>query len=451
MAGNTYLAGQLSAPRNTAGRRVAVIGAGYAGLAAAVELSATGHAVDVFEASQTLGGRARAVDLDGLTVDNGQHILAGAYRESLRLMGLVGVDVQQAMLHLPLCLELPGAMRIRAPRWPAPLHLAAALLGAQGLSWAEKWAAARFMAVLGLRRYRLARDITVTELLSAQRQPQRLRQALWEPLCIATLNTAPNEASAQVFVNVLRDTLGAPRRADSDLLLPRTDLSALFPDAAARYVEAHGGTVRRGHRVISLTRGVDGWQIDASATDSHSYGHLILATAPQHLKPLLVPLLTSCPELAASVATLEALQFEPIVTAYLQYPDSVRLAAPMLGRDSGLMQWVFDRGQLGGPAGLLAVVISARGRHQTLDAEALAAALHAELCQMVPGLPTPRWHRVISEKRATFRCTPGLLRLPTLSPLPGLLFAGDHLASDYPATLESAVRSGIAAARAIVP
>lgn len=436
----------MNANKNAPERRVAVVGAGYAGLAAAVELSAFGLAVDVFEASQTLGGRARAVDLDGLTVDNGQHILAGAYRESLRLMHLVGVNVHQAMLHLPLCLELPGAMRIRAPRWPAPLHLAAALLGAQGLSWAEKWAAARFMATLDLRRYRLAQDITVTELLSAQRQPQRLCQALWEPLCIATLNTAPGEASAQVFANVLRDTLGAPRRADSDLLLPRTDLSALFPDAAARYVEAHGGTVQRGHRITSITHRGDGWRVDASLPDSPPYSHLILATAPQHLKPLL----TSFPELAASIAALDALQFEPIVTAYLQYPASVRLAAPMLGRDSGLMQWVFDRGQLGGPAGLLAVVISARGRHQALDAEALAAALHGELCQLLPDLPASLWHRVISEKRATFRCTPGLQRLHTRSPLPGLLFAGDHLASDYPATLESAVRSGIAAARAVV-
>ncbi len=423
--------------------RTAIVGAGYAGLAAAVELAANGVGVDVFEASQTLGGRARRVELEGVIVDNGQHILVGAYRESLRLMQQVGVVTDTALLHLPLSLELPGAMRIRAPRWPAPLHLAAALLTATGLNWREKWAATRFMAALGLRRYRLDRDSTVSELLAAHRQPPRLCLAMWEPLCVATLNTGAHEASAQLFANVLRDTLASPRSTDSDLLLPRVDLSALFPDAAARYVEAHGGTLHRGQRVACITPTPAGWQVD----EAGPYSQLILATAPQHLTPLLAPHLPNYPALDETLAALDALQFEPIVTAYLQYPAEVRLPQPMLGRDRGLTQWVFDRGQLGGPAGLLAVVISARGKHQALAADALATALHAELKEVKADLPAPLWHRIITEKRATFRCTPGLPRLGTDTPLPALYLAGDHIASDYPATLESAVQSGVAAAR----
>jgi predicted NAD/FAD-binding protein len=350
------------------------------------------------------------VELEGVVMDNGQHILVGAYRESLRLMQQVGVVTDTALLHLPLSLELPGAMRIRAPRWPAPLHLAAALLTATGLSWREKWAATRFMAALGLRRYCLDRDSTVSDLLAAHRQPPRLCQALWEPLCVATLNTGAHEASAQLFANVLRDTLGSPRRTDSDLLLPRVDLSALFPDAAARYVEAHGGTLHRGQRVACITPTPAGWQVD----EAGPYSQLILATAPQHLTPLLAPHLPNYPALGDTLSALHALQFEPIVTAYLQYP---------------------------------AEVSSARGKHQALTADALAAALHAELKEVKTDLPAPLWHRVITEKRATFRCTPGLPRLGTDTPLPALYLAGDHIASDYPATLESAVQSGVAAAR----
>ena len=118
----------------------------------------------------------------------------------------------------------------------------------------------------------------------------------------------------------------------------------------------------------------------------------------------------------------------------------------MLGQAHGIMQWLFDRGQLGGPEGLLAAVISARGRHLELGHEELAARIHAEIARLVPDLPPPRWTQVITEKRATWSCTPGLYRPPSATRLPGLLLAGDYVAGDYPGTIEGAVRSGVAAA-----
>jgi uncharacterized protein with NAD-binding domain and iron-sulfur cluster len=122
----------------------------------------------------------------------------------------------------------------------------------------------------------------------------------------------------------------------------------------------------------------------------------------------------------------------------------------MLGFDSALLQWAFDRGELCGQTGVIGAVISAEGRHQDHPHEQLAQLVHQELQQQLGLLPQPRWFRVIAEKRATFACTPGLKRPENDTPLKHLLLAGDYTASDYPATLESAVRSGVGAARIIL-
>ena len=418
--------------------RVAIIGAGYAGLAAAVELAAAGIGVDVFEASRTLGGRARAIEIDGMTLDNGAHILAGAYTETLRLMDVVGAPAT-GLLRLPLHLEFPGAFRLHAPRLPAPLHLAWALLRAHGLAWRDKLAAFAFMRRQQRAAFRLPADTTVGALLAAE--PEATRRFLWEPLCLAALNTAPARASAQIFLNVLRDSL-AGTRAASDLLLPTVDFSSLFPEPAARFVEARGGRVLRGTRIDRVRRAASAYVLDGLA----EYSKVIVAVAPYHLPALLSEL----PELATTIAQVEQLGWEPIVTCYLAYPEFVRLPQPMIGVLGGTAQWLFDRGQTHGQPGVIAAVISASRRHREIEAGALADEIHAEIGRIVPAPPLPLWTRVVTEKRATFACTPGVPRPLTLTPLPGLLLAGDFVASDYPATIEGAVRSGGAAAGSLL-
>ncbi len=402
--------------------RVAVIGAGYAGLACAVELAAAGIAVDVFEASRTLGGRARAIELDDLTVDNGAHILVGAYRETLRLMKKVGAGGTALKRH-PLHLEYPGHVMISAPQLPAPLHLAGALLTARGLSLRDKLAAIRFMRAQQARSFRLDKDMTAAALLAEQ--PERLRRFLWEPLCLAALNTPVAIASAQVFLNVLRDSLAADSAA-SDLLLPATDFSSLFPEPAARFIAAHGGQVHRSTRIHALEELKD-------------YAHRVIAVAPYHLAAL-------APDLAAGIK----FDWQPILTVYLRYPENVRLPFAMVGMDGGHAQWLFDRGALCSQHGLLAAVISGDGPHQALSHAELGAAIHKEISAVLPGLPAPGKTWVIEEKRATFACTPGLERPPTATALPNVWLAGDYVAGDYPATLEGAVRSGVAAAQSIL-
>jgi squalene-associated FAD-dependent desaturase len=416
---------------------VAVVGAGWAGLAAAVTLAEHGVRATVFEASRSLGGRARRVSIDGVDLDNGQHVLIGAYRETLRLMRKVGADPDELLLRLPLELRYADGFHLRAPRLPYPLNLFVALLRAKGMPLAQAFSALRFMAALRARRFRVEPDRSVAQLLDEHRQAGALRSHLWEPLCVSALNTPLGSASAQVFLNVLRDGLTGARDA-SDLLIARSDLGRVFPEPAAQYVRARGGEILLGTPVRRIERTPGGFRLN----DIQTFSGVVIACGPHQAGPLLVQL----PEIGGALAAIDAFAYEPIVTCYLQYPESVLLPSPMLGFNGGMVQWVFDRGRLGGPKGLLAAVISASGAHQQLTKEELTARIEIELKAALGELPSLRWSQVITEKRATFSCTPALARPRVATAIPRLLLAGDYLAGEYPGTLEAAVLSGVAAA-----
>jgi squalene-associated FAD-dependent desaturase len=430
--------------------RVAVIGGGWAGCAAAVELATQGASVTLYEASRTLGGRARVISSHGRTLDNGQHILLGAYGETLRLLRLVGVAEKSVLLRLPLQMCYPDGtgMTFIAPRLPAPWHVTLALLRARGLRHADRMALARFSTAARWMGWQLNQDCTVEELLQRHDQTDTLVRLMWRPLCLAALNTPPERASARIFLNVLRDSLGA-RRSASDMLLPRVDLSALFPQHAAMHIERHGGQVVYGARVERMERAGRGWRLGMQSQDQ-AHDAVVLATAPAQAAALLAPLMQA--------SIVPAFDWEAITTVYLQYAPNIRLPriflalqdAPEAGHWG---QFVFDRGQLNAEdAGLLAVVVSASGAALEQGKETLAAQVAAQLGQVLrmPALAMPQWSRVISEKRATFACTPDLQRPSNDIGIEGLALAGDYTASDYPATLESAVRSGTAAAHLVL-
>lgn len=406
-------------------------------MAAAVALSETGIPVTVFESARQLGGRARGVPHQQTQLDNGQHLLLGCYRDTLALIEKVGGDIEADFLRLPLQLDLHGHFSLQAPRLPAPLHLLVALLGAQGLSWPDRLSAARFMLTLRQMHFCIATDMTVSELLRLHGQGAALVQKLWEPLCIAALNTPVHIASAQVMLNVLRDALNKSR-ADSDMLLPRLDFTTLFPQRAANYVKKHGGHVLTSCGAESLR--LHDYNVEISTRRGSLYfSHVICATPPVTTARLLQPI----DELAPVVAQIDALQHQPIFTVYLQYPARVKLPHPMLGLHQRYSQWLFDKGQIAGQHGLIAAVISAEGLHQTLSHDELAQRVMVELDEEFGISDSPRWVKVIAEKRATFACIPGLQRPAQQTALPRILLAGDYTAGDYPATLEGAVRSGL--------
>ena len=400
-------------------RRVAIVGAGYAGMAAAVTLAARGVAVTVFESGPVPGGRARRVISQGSELDNGQHILVGAYTELFRLMRTVGVAAD-AVLRLPFEIRYAGEFRLRSLWLPPPLGLLFGLLLATGISVHERIGAARFVAAMRKSRFRLPQDVSVKELLEAHGQDGRIGHFLWRPLCVSALNTPPGQASANIFLAALRDTLDGESDA-SDLLLPRVDLSKLFPEPAAEFISRNGGEVRLRSPVESIQE------------LKRQFKSVIVAVGPHQLKSLL-------PELPLDYS------YQPIYTCYLQYPEAVKLPFPMLGLADGLVQWVFDRGTLLGEKGRLACVISAQGDHQQMSMDELAERCHQEL-KMALSLPAPQWSRVIAEKRATITCSVGLKR-PSIE-ISGVVLAGDYTDPEYPPTLEAAVRSGVRAARAI--
>ena len=441
------------------GANVAVIGGGWAGCAAALELAKSGCKVTLFEAARTLGGRARRVELNGKMLDNGQHILLGAYRETLRLLKAVGIERARAFLTLPMQMRYPpgsGGMDFVAPRLPAPLHLLVGLLRTRGLGRADKLALARFSTSARWMGWQLDTDCSVSELLERFDQTPRMVQLMWRPLCLAALNTPLERASAQVFLNVLRDSLGAGRAA-SDMLLPRADLTALFPAAAARLIGARNGTVLTGAMVSGLGQTDNGkWQLSVNKEETSIFDGVVLATPPWAAALLLGDL--PGPEMACLAAQLTAFESEPITTCYLQYAPGVVLAQPFFALldDPSAGAWgqfVFDRGQLDArQAGLMALVVSASAAASLLEQAALAQALAHQLAAVFqrPELSSPVWHKVITEKRATFSCTPALARPNNASGIAGLVIAGDYTASNYPATLEAAVRSGVSAAATLI-
>jgi hydroxysqualene dehydroxylase len=432
-----------------ASKKVAVIGAGWAGCAAAVEAVRLGHAVTLFEASRTPGGRARRVNgvLQGqpVSLDNGQHILIGAYSETLRLMGDLGVEHQTSLLRLPLTLQFPDGSGLKLPdsRYlPAPLDALVGILKATGWSWADRLSLLKVALGWQLNGFRCGRDESVAGLcqgLTAATMAQ-----LIEPLCVSALNTPADRASGEVFLRVMRDSLFA-EAAGSNLLLPKVDLNALLPDAALAWLGAHGGTAQVGVRVQGIRCVDQSWHLTTQAPDRPDEGFdcIVLACPPPEAARLI-----EGSDVAADAWLLHArgLRYEALTTVYAHAP-SARLNQPMLALPASAeapAQFVFDRGQLGGPAGLLAFVISAsQGEGAVLTARVLAQA-EAQLGLQLQAVQT------IVEKRATFACTPGLQR-PVSVIADGLLACGDYIAGPYPATLEGAVRSGLSAARSIDP
>ena len=438
---------------------VAVVGAGWAGLAAAITLCANGHQVTVFEASRQLGGRARALPLKphGVTqpnvLDNGQHILIGAYTECLALMRQVGVDPESVLHRLPLALQFPDGTGLRLPDWPAPLDALWGICAARGWAWRDKLSLLRTALGWQLQGFECEPELSVYGLCTTV--TATVMRELIEPLCVSALNTPASRASGSVFLRVLKDSLFSPP-GSSNLLLPKTDLSSLFPHAAGRWITQRGAVIRYGERVKTVAPVVSGWRVA-----EQNYDRVVLAIDADNAAAVLI---NSAPDAPLSIATqmrlwatqAQSLRHEAITTVYAM-ASGARLPLPMMALRSeecvfrpsteiaqpaycGPAQFVFDRGQLDGPAGLLAFVVSASlGSVAQLQAAVMVQA-QAQL-----GL-TLKIVKTVVEKRATFCCTPGLVR-PEPDIAPGLIACGDYVQGPYPATLEGAVRSGNTAAK----
>lgn len=432
---------------------IAIIGGGCAGLSAAAALTERGYAVTVFEAGSQLGGRARtvAIETNGLLhlVDNGQHILLGAYQETLALLKKAGVNKKQAFLRLPLQINMQSktadsAFSLKSVNFlPAPFNLLFGFLFCKGLIFSERLAALKFMRRLQTTQYQITRDIPLEQFLTTHLQSKKLIKFLWEPLCLAALNTPTAKASTRIFLNVLRDTFSGKKK-NSDFLLPRSDLSQIISEPLSHYIQAKGGIIKLNKRVRNIQAEGDGFNIETRNEKSY-FSHVIVAVSAAQVEKLIATL----PGLKHAVEQTQTYQYQPIYTIYLQYPPETKLPNVISGLTNSIGQWVFDRGQLCGQHNLISVVVSAEGKHQKLTQDELALRVAQELHRAFPNLAKPLWHKVIAEKRATFSCEPDLARPTNRTLQRNVFLAGDYTYPDYPATIEGAVRSGIYCANLI--
>ncbi len=422
---------------------MAVIGGGWAGIAAAVAATSAGHQVTLIEMAPQLGGRARRVDHnDDLALDNGQHILIGAYRDTLALMRHVGADPDQLLRRLPLAVIAADGTGLRLPGGsPAPAFVRA-VLARHGWSIGER--VGLLAAALRWRLSGFAADPRTSVAMLTRGLSPRVRATLIEPLCVAALNTPAHLASAQIFLRVVRDALfSGPGSAD--LLLPRVPLSAVLPEPASRWLAAAGAQVRRGIRATTLTAArPDGWDLDGQAFDS-----VVLACSAHEAARL------AHSHAAAWASQASAFAYEPIVTVYVR-SSGTRLAQPMTAlaaSDDAPAQFVFDLGAIDGGGsrdGVFAFVISGARDwvERGLDATAAATLRQAQITFAARWREPPQVLRTLAERRATFLCIPAVVR-PTALIAPNLAAAGDYVDGPYPATLEGAVRSGAAAIAAL--
>jgi hydroxysqualene dehydroxylase len=420
-------------------QKIAIIGGGWAGLAAAVEATQQGHQVSIFEMAPQLGGRARQIESHGTVLDNGQHILIGAYTQTLALMRHVGVDIPNALMRIPLTIAYPDGKGLVLKPGPVIWAFTKAVLTYSGWHWRDKLALLTTTSQWALNRFQCKPELTVSQLTA--HLPLCIRTELLDPLCVAALNTPIHLASASVFLRVLHDALFSGK-SSADLLLPRRHLSQLWPEPAAHWLLDAGATIHLSQRVEQLHPNSAGWQVDGHQTHS-----VVLACTASEAARLVKP---HAPDWSAKAS---ALRYEPIVTIYAQ-SHGVRLPQPMMAlvhNEHAPAQYVFDLQAINGLQDVLAFVISGaslwveRGTEAILEATlqqgqtALAAYLQAPLINL----------RIVTEKRATFLCTPALKR-PETSILPRLVAAGDYIAGPYPASLEGAVRSGIKAFKTLI-
>jgi len=472
MAGLAHLVemAQIGLSDQIAKPRIAIIGGGYAGMAAAVALMDAGITdLTLYEAGPILGGRARRIPGGNGDEDNGQHLCLGAYTELLKLMVRVGADPEDLFYRCPLSLIIhtlnnplgkksKSLFSLRANRYlPAPLNLATSILLSSGSSFSERVHTLQALYQLKQQSYLISPGLTVSQLCDEHGIHGVFRHFFWESLCLAALNTPPQFACAQTFLNILQDIAEGHQQA-SNFLIPRTDLSSLFPEPAAQYIQKKGAEVYTSCAIKQCEPA--GKLIRVVGTRHHRlYHHVILATPPRAASTLITGWGEPMHDLGNQ---LRLLPHEKIATLSLEYSHRrFRLPFPMMGIAHSPIEWIVDRSYLlqqpstkvlkdssasHTPSSRFTCVISAPHESSNLDKGFLTSEAHACLQSLCGSLPQPNASRLVVEKFATLSCRPDIHRPQACTPDPRLILAGDYLQSRYPSTLETAVRSGLSAA-----
>jgi squalene-associated FAD-dependent desaturase len=443
--------------------QVIVVGAGFAGLSAAVRLAAAGVRVLVLEARGRLGGRATAFEdrETGHRVDNGQHVLAGCYHETFRFLDAIGARDRVSLqpgLDVAFIDRNGRFSRLKCPALPAPWHLAAGVARWSGVGWRDRLPLARLGAALKPGAPPPPDSETVAGWLTRLGQTPRMIEMLWEPLAVAALNQGIEQARAGPFVHVLAQMFTGETR-DAALGLAVTPLDEMYAGPAQAFIEARGGEVR----VNALARVVvRGGRVEAVAVRGGALpsAEAVVAAVPWFGITRLFE--DADGSLAGLMADAAATAASPIVTVNL-WLDRQVLPDAFVGLPGRTMHWVFDTAQirrsgsglgvgsweLGVDASHLSLVSSGAEAVLRRSNDALIALARTELEAAVPAARAAVLRRatVVREPQASFSLAPGQPRRPgTRTAVAGLFLAGDWVDTGLPATIESAVVSGHRAA-----
>lgn len=443
---------------------VLIIGGGFAGLAAAVELADQGAKVLLLERRSFLGGRAYSFTdkTTGDTVDNGQHLMMGCYHYTLRFLEKIGslgkLKFQQNPQVDFLSLLANGQTQhasFRCPSWPAPLHLLAGLFKLQTIGWRDRWNALRVgleLRRLNGNRTELA-DITVREWLTRLGQTETMQRRFWDLVALATLNETPDRASADMFARVL-DQAFMHTRQDSTMVISRVGLSDLYTDDARRFVEQRGGTVRLNAEVARIEfDGLRAMGVELK-TGERIQADAIISAVPYFALPRMI-----APEVFAASPNLRSIaQFKsaPIVSVNLWYAEPVT-DVEFSGLLESRIEWVFNKNAISGHSKSghqhLALVVSGAHEAAKLPKEELISSAVAEMERFFPAArrQKPAHAFVVRERDATISHTVGTARLrpPHKTEFENFFLAGDWTDTGLPATIESAVQSGVDCADAV--
>ena len=446
---------------------VVVVGAGIAGLRAAVALAARGARVAVLESKAVLGGRATAFNdpQTGERVDNGQHVMLGCYHETfafLRQLGTADHVRVQPTLDVEFVDRAGDQSRLRLPALPPPMNFVAGLLDWTALGWLDRLAAMRLtgpirIAQAGMReeargktRTRIAASPgeTVEQWLINNGQTARIREMLWEPLALAALNQSIREAAAPAFVAILAHMFGGGQQ-DASLALPTKPLDELYAEPARRFIEERGGEVRIGTPArIHLKSGA---LSHVEARGDRCEADAVVAAVPWYA---LVDLFEG--DLAPVEAVRKAAAAtspSPIASVNLWLSRRI-LRTPFLGLPGRPLQWVFDKEQMfDSHSSHITLVSSGADDVMGLSNDELITLALRELRDALPEARNAKVLRasVVRERRATYSLAPGQPKRPhTVTDVKGLVLAGDWIETGLPATIEGAAASGRRAAEALL-